>query len=336
VTVYERSDRPGGLMMYGVPNMKADKIHVVEQRTEIMQKEGVTFLCGQAGHIGKIGAPSSDELLRNSDAVLLATGATVGRDLNAAPGRNLKGVHLAMDFLHGNTKAILDNGAVDASWRNQQRTKTGPPIDVAGKNVVIIGGGDTGNDCIGTSVRHGAKRVINLELLPKPPPSRAVETPWPHWPHKHRSDYGHEEAAQLCNPDAVGEDIRLFSVQTKEFVGDASGNVVGLKIVDLEWFHKDGRMQMKEVAGTERVLECDYVFLALGFLGPEGPLADQFGVQLERGNYKAAWGRQAGAFRTSNPKVFAAGDCRRGQSLVVWGIAEGREASLAVHRHLMG
>lgn len=336
VTVYERSCRPGGLMMYGVPNMKADKMDVVQQRTDIMQKEGVIFVCGQAGHIGKAGAPTPDEVLRQSDAVVLATGATVGRDLTNVPGRGLKGVHLAMEFLHGNTKALLDNGAVDAGWRNQNKTVSGPPIDVVGKRVIIIGGGDTGNDCIGTSVRHKAKSVVNLELLPKPPPARATETPWPHWPNKHRSDYGHEEAAQICNPEHPGEDIRIFSVQTKEFIGDASGNVVGLKIVDLEWTHKDGRMQMKEVAGTERVLDCDYVFLALGFLGPEGPLALQFGVQEERGNYKAAYGRQAGAFRTSNPKVFAAGDCRRGQSLVVWGIAEGREASLAVNRQLMG
>jgi len=334
VTVYERSDRPGGLMMYGVPNMKCDKHEIVERRTSIMEKEGVKFVLGAGGHIGKEGAPSAEALLAGSDAVVLATGATVGRDLGGTPGRNLKGVHLAMEFLHGNTKTILDHGSVDDKWRSKSGGADAPPIDVAGKRVVIIGGGDTGNDCIGTSVRHGAKAITNLELLPQPPPQRDTQnTPWPHWPNKQRSDYGHEEAAELVNG---GKDIRIFSVQTKEFIGNAAGHLTGVKIVDLEWTHKDGRMQMKEVAGSERILEADYVFLALGFLGPEGPLAQQFGVKVERGNYQAAWGREAGAFRTSNPKVFAAGDCRRGQSLVVWGIAEGREASKAVHRQLMG
>jgi glutamate synthase (NADPH/NADH) len=237
-----------------------------------------------------------------------------------------------MEFLHKNTKTILDNGSVDGQWRDKCKSACNAPgIDVAGKKVVIIGGGDTGNDCIGTSVRHGAKSVSNLELLPKPPPSRAPETPWPHWPTKHRSDYGHEEAAALLNG---GEDIRTFSVQTKEFLGDADGNLTGLKIVDLEWKFADGRMQMKEVAGTERILPADLCFLAMGFLGAESPLAKEFGVTMERGNYKAEYGSQKGAFKTSNPKVFAAGDCRRGQSLVVWGIAEGRQASVAIDEHL--
>jgi glutamate synthase (NADPH/NADH) len=335
VTVYERADRPGGLMMYGVPNMKTDKVEIVQRRTSIMEAEGVTFVCGARGKIGSEIAPSAKELLDANDAVLLATGATVGRDMDSVPGRNLKGIHLAMEFLRGNTKALLDSNAVDEEWREKTKLSCAPPpIDVAGKDVVIIGGGDTGNDCIGTSVRHGAKSVANLELLPKPPPARAPETPWPHWPTKHRSDYGHEEAAQLING---GEDIRTFSVQTKEFIGDDKGNVTGLKIVDLEWKFADGRMQMKEVAGSERVIPADRVFLAMGFLGAETPLAKDFGVSMERGNYKADFGNfgsEPGAFRTSNPKVFAAGDCRRGQSLVVWGIAEGRKASVAVNEHL--
>jgi len=298
------------------------------------EEEGVEFICGAAGHIGKDGAPSAQELLASFDVVLLATGATVGRDLGNVPGRNLKGVHLAMEFLHSNTKAIVDNGAVDSTWRQTSDSAAKPPIDAKGKNVIIIGGGDTGNDCIGTSVRHGAANVVNLELLPKPPPERAAHTPWPHWPHKHRTDYGHEEAAEICND---GKDIREFSVQTKEFVGDESGKVTGLKICDLEWTHEGGRMNMKEVVGTERVLKADIVLLALGFLGPEGPLAEQFGVKVERGNYKATYGiSNPGAYRTSNPKVFAAGDCRRGQSLVVWGIHEGREAASAIHTYLMG
>eukprot|EP00931_Biecheleriopsis_adriatica_P035296 TRINITY_DN2030_c0_g2_i2.p1 TRINITY_DN2030_c0_g2~~TRINITY_DN2030_c0_g2_i2.p1 ORF type:complete len:2144 (-),score=477.93 TRINITY_DN2030_c0_g2_i2:299-6730(-) len=335
VTVYERSDRPGGLMMYGVPNMKTDKVEIVERRVKIMEKEGIVFICGKAGAVGKEGGPTAQELLSQNDAVLLATGATVGRDMERVQGRNLKGVHLAMEFLHGNTKAILDSGSVDASWRTTSNTKTKPPLDAAGKRVVIIGGGDTGNDCIGTSVRHGAKSIANLELLPKPPPTRAESTPWPHWPNQFRTDYGHEEAAQIVN---AGNDIRTYSVQTKEFVSDGNGHVAGVKIVDLEWTHNDGRMQMKELPGSERVLEADLVFLALGFLGPEMPLAEQFGVKVERGNFKASYGSpaQPSDFRTSNPKVFAAGDCRRGQSLVVWGIAEGREASKAIHRHIMG
>jgi len=247
----------------------------------------------------------------------------------------LKGVHLAMEFLHGNTKAIIDNSSVDVDWRDKSEVGTKPPLDAKGKSVIIIGGGDTGNDCIGTSVRHGATSIVNLELLPKPPPERAAHTPWPHWPHKHRTDYGHEEAAEICNN---GDDIREFSVQTKEFIGDASGKLTGLKICDLEWKHEGGRMMMNEVAGTERVLPADFVFLALGFLGPEGPLAEAFGIKVERGNYAATYDKGAarGAFRTTNPKVFAAGDCRRGQSLVVWGIHEGREAAIAIHNFLMG
>merc|ERR1712070_538850 len=284
----------------GVPNMKADKIDVMARRVAIMGQEGVIFVCGAAGHIGHDGAPLPQDLLDQFDVVLLATGATVGRDLTNVPGRNVRGVHLAMEFLHGNTKAIIDNNSVDVDWRDKSEVGTKPPLDAKGKDVIIIGGGDTGNDCIGTSVRHGAKSVVNLELLPKPPPERAPHTPWPHWPHKHRSDYGHEEAGELLNG---GNDIRTFSVNTKEFIGDGE-KVTGIKIVDLEWVHESGRMNMKEVAGTERVLDADLVLLALGFLGPEGPLAEQFGVKVERGNYSAQYGRGATAFRTSNPKVF--------------------------------
>jgi len=335
VTVFERSDRPGGLMMYGVPNMKTDKVHVVQRRTDIMQEEGVNFVCGNAGNVGKEGGPTAKSILDSNDAVLLATGATIGRDLTTVPGRNLRGVHMAMEFLHGNTKAILDSGAVGKTWRQTSNNVSRVPIDASNRHVVIIGGGDTGNDCIGTSVRHGAKSVTNLELLPQPPPKRAAHTPWPHWPSKQTYDYGHEEAAKLTNG---GKDIRVFSVQTKEFIGDVSGNVVGLTLVDLVWSHENGQMKMKEVPGSERTIPCDLVFLALGFLGPEGPLGEQFGVKSQRGNFAASYGsitKVPDAHKTSNPKVFAAGDCRRGQSLVVWGIAEGREASKAIHKQLM-
>jgi len=321
------------LMMYGVPNMKTDKENVVMRRVKIMEDEGVVFVCGKAGNIGQPDAPTAQQLLDSNDAVLLATGATIGRDLQQVPGRNLKGIHMAMQFLHGNTKAILDNKSVDESWRRSTMHGEKPPIDASGRQVVIIGGGDTGNDCIGTSVRHGAKSVSNLELLPQPPPKRSANTPWPHWPTKHRTDYGHEEAAQITNG---GKDIRLFGVQTKEFIGDVSGNVIGLKIVDLDWKHENGAMKMKEVAGSERTLPCDLVLLALGFTGTETPLGDQFGVKSKMGNYEASFGKQESAHRTSNPKVFACGDCRRGQSLVVWAIAEGRQAAMAIQKQLMG
>jgi glutamate synthase (NADPH/NADH) len=226
VNVYERSDRAGGLMMYGVPNMKTDKVHIVQRRTEIMAKEGVVFICGKAGNVGGNEGPTAQQLLDENDAVLLATGATIGRDLNQVPGRQLKGIEMAMTFLHGNTKALLDSGKTDQSWRRTSDNISTPPTDAKGRQVVIIGGGDTGNDCIGTSVRHGAKSIANLELLPQPPPERASHTPWPHWPSKHRSDYGHEEAAQLING---GKDIRTFSVQTKEFIGDAMAMLLASK-----------------------------------------------------------------------------------------------------------
>jgi len=332
VTVYERAKRPGGLMMYGVPNMKADKADVVLQRTGIMEKEGVKFVCGKAGEVGGLEGPKAEELLNNNDAVLLATGSTMGRDLSHVPGRHLANIHLAMEFLCSNTEVLVTSGKVDNSWRRAMVNKAALPIDVAGKRVVVIGGGDTGNDCIGTSVRHGAASVVNLELMPKPPPNRAEHTPWPHWPSKFRVDYGHEEAAEMVNN---GEDIRKYSVTTKEFIADDDGKLKGVKIADLEWKHKDGRMQMNEVPNSERILPADFAFLALGFLGPEQTLAQQLSVEMDKGKFKAAFGKAPDAHKTSNPKVFAAGDCRRGQSLVVWGIAEGRGAARAVHKYIM-
>jgi len=342
VTVYERSDRIGGLMIYGVPNMKADKIDVVQRRVDIMAQEGVTFLTGKAGNVGGDGGLSPKELEQAHDAVVLTTGATVGRDMKNLPGRNLEGVHLAMQYLHGSTQALLDNNQVGGGWRDGWGASSGgpdwkgddraAPIDAKGKRVVIIGGGDTGNDCIGTAVRQGAKSITNLELMPMPPPLRSPSTPWPHWPTMNKVDYGHEEAADLVN---AGEDIRQFSVSTKEFTGDATGRVTALKVVDLTWTHADGRMHMKEAPGSERVLEADLVLLALGFVGAETSLADELSVKSERGNFSAPYAKSPKDFKTSNPKVFAAGDCRRGQSLVVWAIAEGRDCSKAVHKFLM-
>jgi glutamate synthase (NADPH/NADH) len=338
VTVFERADRVGGLMMYGVPNMKADKAEVVERRVGIMEKEGVTWVTGEEGHIGGKFGPTAEELLEAHTAVLLCTGATVPRDLAQVPGRALQGVHMAMQYLTGSTMGLLSSqGKVDSSWRQDWAKELDEgvttPIDAKGKKVIVIGGGDTGNDCIGTAVRQGAVSVTNLELLPQPPNERRPTNPWPHWPVVLREDYGHQEAAQVLND---GKDIRIFSVSTKEFIGDASGKLTGIRIVDLEWKHEDGRMKMQEVAGSERVLEADLVFLALGFLGGENPIAEMFEVKMERGNYAASYGRNAGRdFRTSNPKVFAAGDCRRGQSLVVWAIDEGRKAAKSLHEHLM-
>merc|ERR1719253_2041669 len=333
VTVYERADRVGGLMMYGVPNMKTDKIDVVQRRVDIMKKEGVNFKTGQAGHIGGAGdgltmGPSAQQLLAECDAVLLATGATVARDLNV-PGRELSGVHLAMEYLTQNTKALLDGGNVGNGWRKWWGTnKEGPnPIDAQGKKVVVIGGGDTGNDCIGTAVRQGATNVINLELMPQPPQNRAPNNPWPHWPMVFKVDYGHEEAKPLNN----GEDIRQYAVSTKEFISDGNGNVKAMKIVGVKF--EAGKIV--EVPGSERTLECDLVMLALGFMGPEHPLAAAFHVdEDQRGNYRALYNNSERDFATSNPKVFAAGDCRRGQSLVVWAIREGRDAASAVNRYL--
>jgi len=250
------------------------------------------------------------------------------------PGRELQGVHMAMDFLTLNTKALLDGGNVGKDWRRRWGTSSGPPpIDASGKAAVVIGGGDTGNDVIGTSVRQGARQVINLEIMPQAPDQRAKNNPWPHWPMVFKTDYGHQEA-KLIND---GNDIREYCVLTKEFIGDGNGNVKGVKIVSVRWDRVNDQTRMVEVPGSERVLEADLVFLALGFTGPEHPLAEAFGVDMDRsGNYEAAYKQVASDFQTSNPKVFAAGDCRRGQSLVVWAIREGRDVATAIDHFMNG
>jgi len=310
VTVYERADRIGGLMMYGVPNMKTDKTDVVQRRVDIMEKEGVSFVTN--AHVGV--NVDAGELKASNDAVLLAAGATKPRDL-AIEGRDLKGVHFAMEFLTANTKSLLDSQLSDGKY-----------ISAAGKTVVVIGGGDTGTDCIGTSVRHGAKNVINLELLDKPPPTRSPATPWPLWPRMFRVDYGHAESAKK-----FGKDPRDYNVMSKRFVGDAEGNVTGIEVVRVK-FEKDketGKYQLVEIPNTTEIIETDLVLLALGFLGPENTLAEAFGLETDaRSNFKA----EMTDFGTSVEGVFAAGDCRRGQSLVVWAIAEGRKAADAINR----
>ncbi|MGC9450567.1 MAG: glutamate synthase subunit beta [Oceanipulchritudo sp.] len=314
VTVYERADRIGGLLMYGIPNMKLDKEEVVQRRVDLMAEEGVQFITGC--EIGKdLGA---EDLRKDFDAVVFCTGATKPRDL-PIPGRELKGVHFAMDFLTANTKYQLDHH-FDGS---------NPELNATGKEVVVIGGGDTGTDCVGTSIRQGAKSVTQLEILPRPPDTRQPDNPWPEWPKIYRMDYGQEEAAAL-----QGADPRQYLVMTERFIDDGGGNLAGLEIVDIEWGKDDqGRFVPKKKEETRRTLSAQLVTLAMGFLGPEETAFQQIGLETDaRTNIQAEHGK----FSTSVEGVFAAGDCRRGQSLVVWAINEGRGAAREVDRYLMG
>jgi glutamate synthase (NADPH) small chain len=308
VTVYERAGRIGGLLMYGIPSMKLNK-DVVGRRTQLMADEGVRFVTGIT-----VGADVSVErLLAEHHALVLATGATAARDLSV-PGRELGGIHLAMSFLRGNTRRLLDGGA-DA----------GAPIDAAGRDVVVIGGGDTGTDCVGTAIRQGARSVRQLEIMPRPPDVRAPDNPWPEWPKVYKLDYGQEEAAALW-----GEDPRRYSTTTRRFIGREE-HVSGIEIADISWgVNAEGRPEMREVPGTSQVIPAGLVLLALGFLGPESALPRAFGCELDpRGNVRTGLDRM-----TSVPGVFAAGDCVRGQSLVVWAIREGRMAAQGVDRFL--
>lgn len=306
VTVYERADRIGGLMMYGVPNMKTDKIDVVQRRVDLMAAEGVAFVTG--AHVGR--DVDIKPIYNEYDAVILAAGATKPRDL-PIDGRNLSGVHFAMEFLTANTKSLLDSNLSDGKY-----------ISAAGKKVIVIGGGDTGTDCIGTSVRHGAISVTNLELLSRPPEVRADGNPWPYYPRVFKIDYGHAEAAQ-----AYGHDPRVYDVLTKRFIGDSEGKITGVELVDVKWDYPPGeRPKFTEIEGSERIIDADLVLLAMGFLGPEATLAEALDIELDpRSNFKAEFGD----FATNIEGVFAAGDCRRGQSLVVWAISEGRQAAAA-------
>ncbi len=312
VTVYERADRIGGLLMYGIPNMKLAKNEVVERRVQLLRDEGVEFVTGVEISDGSKGSMSIHELRDDHDAVLLATGATVPRDL-PIPGREFKGVHFAMDFLTANTKSLLDSELADGAY-----------ISAKDKNVIVIGGGDTGTDCIGTSLRHGCKSLVNFELFPQPPAERAANNPWPTWPRIFRVDYGHEEAASR-----QGEDPRVYSISSLNFISDDDGNVTGVRTIDVEM--KDGKFE--NIEGSEREWPADLVLLAMGFLGPEHDVSDPLNLDYdERSNYAAVYGE----YRTSVENVFAAGDCRRGQSLVVRAINEGREAAREIDRHLMG
>jgi len=312
VTVYERDDRIGGLLMYGIPNMKLDKV-LVQKRVDIMAAEGIRFVTGVP--VGR--DLSAQQIRAENDALVLACGATNPRDL-PAPGRQLAGIHFAMDFLHANTKSLLDSGLADGGY-----------VSAKGKHVVVIGGGDTGNDCIGTAMRHGCASLTNFEVLPAPPEERNEEFPWPLYPRLLKFDYGHEEAATV-----FGKDPREYAILTKEFLGDDHGRVRAIRTVRVEW-QKDsqGKWSMKEVAGTEQEFKADLVLLAMGFLGPEDDIIQELALEKDpRGNVKAAFGR----FASSLPGVYAAGDMRRGQSLVVWAIKEGRTAAREVDRYLMG
>ena len=310
VTVYERSDRPGGLLMYGIPNMKLDK-GIVKRRTDLLAAEGIEFVCNTT--VGEDVTVS--ELKSQFDAVVFAVGSTIPRDLKI-PGRELKNIGFAMQLLHSNTKALLEDQLEDIR-------KT-----LEGKNVVVIGGGDTGNDCLGTSTRHGAKSVTNFELLPHPPNARPKDNPWPQWPRIFRVDYGHTEVAAH-----YGKDPREYSILSKEFVGDEEGNVKGIKTVRVEWKRSDsGAWQMAEVPGSEEFFPADVVLLSMGFVGPE---SDNLEVEkTKRGTITTI---DPNVYKVDrNDNVFAAGDCRRGQSLVVWGIQEGRQCAREVDEYLMG
>ncbi|MGH9340567.1 MAG: glutamate synthase subunit beta [Acidobacteriota bacterium] len=312
VTVFERDDRIGGLLTYGIPNMKLDK-NIVQRRVDLMSREGVNFVVNT--EVGK-GYPVG-KLRKEYDAVVLCAGATVPRDLSLE-GRDLEGIHFAMEFLQANTKSLLDSGHQDGKF-----------ISAKGKDVVVIGGGDTGTDCVGTAMRHGCRSLTQLEILPKPPDKRGPNNPWPQWARIYFMDYGQQEAAAV-----FGRDPRDYRIMTKKFVGEESGRVKELHTVEIEWAKDEqGRFLPQEVLGSERVYPTQLVLLAMGFLGPENHLLDQLGVQRdERSNARAEHGK----FATSVPGVFAAGDMRRGQSLIVWAINEGRGAARECDRYLMG
>jgi len=312
VTVLERDDRPGGLLMYGIPNMKLDKREIVMRRLELMEQSGIKFICNAS-----VGDNVEAQLLiRDFDATVICTGATQPRDL-PVEGRNLKGVHFAMEYLTASTKALLDGGP-DRS-----------PIHARGQDVVVIGGGDTGTDCVGTALRQGCQSITQIEIMARPPLDRAADNPWPEWPKVYKLDYGQEEAAAK-----FGADPRVYLATVKKFVGDAEGRLKELVTVQVKWERNDkGQFVPVDVPGTEQVRPAQLALLAMGFLGPEQALLKDLGVECDpRNNVRAEHGR----FATNLKGVFAAGDCRRGQSLVVWAINEGRGAARECDRYLMG
>jgi len=305
VKVYERSDRIGGLLMYGIPNMKLGK-DVVERRINLLKAEGIEFITDT--DVGQ--DITTTELQAQFDAIIFTTGATKARDL-PAENRDAKGIYPAMDYLTANTKSLLDNGHVDQD-----------EFSATGKNVIVIGGGDTGTDCIGTAVRQGAKSLVNFELMSQPPVNRSEKNPWPQWPSIFRVDYGHEEAKSV-----FGQDPRHYQLLTKAFIKDQNGNVSGLKTINVEF--ENGNLI--EIAGTEKTWDAQLVLLSMGFVSPEHYLSEDAKIDLdERGNYKT----ELGEYSTSKSGIFTAGDCRRGQSLVVWAINEGRGVAKSVNTYL--
>jgi glutamate synthase (NADPH) small chain len=312
VTVLERDDRAGGLLMYGIPNMKLDKREVVLRRLQVMEQSGIKFICNAS--VGD--NVEAQLLLRDFDATVLCTGATQPRDLGVE-GRDLAGVHFAMEYLTASTKSLLDGGP-DQS-----------PIHARGKDVVVIGGGDTGTDCVGTALRQGCRSLLQIEIMARPPAERAADNPWPEWPKVYKLDYGQEEAAAK-----FGHDPRVYLTTVKRFVGDADGRLKEIVTVQVKWQRNEkGQVVPAEVPGTEQVRPAQLALLAMGFLGPEQALLRELGVECDaRSNVRA----EHGQYTTSLKGVFAAGDCRRGQSLVVWAINEGRGAARECDRYLMG
>lgn len=315
VTVFEREDKPGGLLRYGIPNMKLEKQYI-DRKLKIMEEEGVEFRVNC--NVGKDVKPA--QLLKEYDRIVLACGASHPRDIKA-PGRDAEGIHFAVDFLKSTTKAL---------WSHNMQLKDGTYISAKGKNVIVIGGGDTGNDCVGTSIRHGAKSVLQLEMMPKAPDQRTETNPWPEWPRICKTDYGQQEAIAV-----YGHDPRVYQTTVKEFVKDKKGKLCKAVLIKLESKkgEKTGRMYMAEIPGSEYTVDADLVLIAAGFLGSEEYVTKSFGVEVnERTNVKTEPGRYA----TNIKNVFAAGDMHRGQSLVVWAIREGREAAREVDESLMG
>jgi len=312
VTVFERADRVGGLLTYGIPNMKLEK-WMVRRRVDLMAEEGIEFLTNT--EVG-VDMPAVD-LRQAFDAIVLCTGATRPRDL-PVPGRELQGVHFAVPFLRASTQRLLDG-----------RLPESGPLSARGKDVIVIGGGDTGTDCVGTALRQGCRSLVQFEILPRPPEQRAPDNPWPQWPRVYKMDYGQEEAAVL-----LGRDPRHYRVMTKAFIAGGAGRLQAVETVDVAWEpNGDGRPSLQELPGTTRRWPTQMVLLAMGFLGPEGGLLEQLGVEQDgRSNVRARYGD----FATTVPGTFTAGDARRGQSLVVWAIREGRGAARECDRYLMG
>ncbi len=311
VTVYERADRIGGLLMYGIPNMKLEK-SVIDRRVDLMKAEGIEFVTN--ANVGE--NVDAKKIIEDYDAVVLACGATNPRDINAT-GRDAKGIYFAVDFLKSTTKSLLDSNLAEGTY-----------ISAKDKNVVVIGGGDTGNDCVGTSIRHGCKSVTQLEMMPKAPDERTADNPWPEWPKVCKTDYGQEEAIAV-----FGHDPRVYQTTVKEFYKDENGNLCGIQTVKVHFVNEDGKRVLKEIEGSEKYLDADLVLIAAGFLGSQKYVTDAFGVEV---NARTNVATAENSYATNVPKVFTAGDMHRGQSLVVWAIQEGRSVAKEIDKYLMG